>query len=205
MKPSFRTKLGIALFVPLAAVLLATFACLPAPVGDPETAKVDEALNGAWQHLPDAAEKSTLLALIQPWDGRTYLLEYLQTQEKEGKKEQQMMRFKAWVTRMGTATFLTCQPMNDIKPFADTEKNPRFWMVFRVELKGDALEARMVSPDSTLIKEKNTRQEIEEVLKANLENKELYGDPLTFKRLGANDAKAFTGALEEFKLSEMIK
>jgi len=131
MKSSTRTWLGVALFVPLAAVLLATFACLPAPVGDPETSKVDESLVGAWQAAQKDPSDEVITAVMQPWDAKTYYLSYYSLKKKDGAEEKSMMHFKAWVTTLGTATFLTAQPLDDMS-FAVGEKNDKpFWVVMR--------------------------------------------------------------------------
>ncbi len=76
MKSANRTWLAVLLAIPLAVVLLATFACLP-PVGDPEKSKVDDSLNGAWLAVNrDATPNETVMALLRPWDGKTYFMQY---------------------------------------------------------------------------------------------------------------------------------
>jgi hypothetical protein len=199
MTPSFRTKLGLALFVPLAAALMATFACLPAPVGDPETAKIDEALSGAWQGVPKTAEnKDVGLVLFQPWDAHTYLLRYLAIENKEGKESRQLATYKAWLTTLGGTTFVTAQPMDDLRygPAADPQSK-RFWVVMRLDKKGDGtLDMRIVSPEAEALKGKETREALEAAIKANAEEKALYADALTFKKLGKD---------EQLKLEETLK
>ena len=104
MTPATRTRLGIGLFVPLAAALLATFACLPAPVGDPDQSAVDESLSGAWLATPkDAGPRERIVVLLRPWDKHTYFVQYIAAETRDGKETRQMLHFKGW--RSGAATF----------------------------------------------------------------------------------------------------
>src|ERR1700742_4690277 len=110
MKSANRTWLGVALAVPLAVVLLAIFACLPAPVGDPEKSAVDPQLTGAWKATAKDSQKNLAYVLLQPWDQRTYFMEYITTNTSDGKDEHELMHFKAWLTNIAGSTFITCQP-----------------------------------------------------------------------------------------------
>jgi hypothetical protein len=187
MPARFRTFLGIALFVPLAAILLATFACLPAPVGDPETSKIDDALTGIYR---GGDAQSTILVLIRPWDSHTYLLEYVAVEKKDDKETHGILHFKAWLTKFGDQTFLTAQPMDDLSyAVGDTGEKP-YWAVFRLDKTPTGLVASMVKPDSDFVKDLTTRQQLEDAIKAHALDKGLYSEPLTFKKLDKED-KAF--------------
>jgi hypothetical protein len=204
MTPITRTRLGIALFVPLAAALLATFACLPAPVGDPETARLDDSLVGIWKGVPKTADnKDEGYALLRPWDNHTYLMRYFVAETKDGQEKRNALTYKAWLTPINNATFLTAQPMDDVHfgPAAAPD-DKRYWVVFRVDRNADgSIDARMVAPDSDLIKEKTTRADIEAVIKAHLEEKSLYtSEPLTFKKLSKDDQLKFEENLKKFNV-----
>src|SRR4051812_33856052 len=98
MNARTRTTLGILLFVPLSVVLLASYACLPAPVGEPEKSAVDAKLTGAWQAVKKEGEDAdSRIALMRPWDAHTYYLQYMATEK--GKDKTSVMHFKAWLTK----------------------------------------------------------------------------------------------------------
>ena len=110
MKTNPRTLLAIALFVPFAAILLTFFACLPVPIGNPETSKIDEPLSGIYLLQPSKPDDKTVtLAILRPWDSKTYLLQYFTEDEKKH------LTFKCWLTAIAGKTFITCQPMDDVE------------------------------------------------------------------------------------------
>ena len=185
MTAKSRTFVSIALFLPLAAILLATFACLPAPVGDPETSKVDEALTGVYR---GGDAQQTILAVLRPWDAKTYLLTYMAVEKKDDKESHAEMHFKAWLTSLGGQTFLTAQPMDDLSDILHTD-NPekKYWAVFRLDKTPTGLVASMIKPDSDFVKGLDTRDQLEAAIKAHVNDKDLYGDPMTFKTLGKED------------------
>jgi len=194
-----RTILGVLLFLPLAAVLLVTFACLPAPVGDPEQSKVDPALNGAWSAQKD---DDKLLVLVRPWDARTYFIQYMENKKKDGKDENQGLHFKAWLTTLGGQSFIVCEPIDrfDFVPgFLDQNDKP-FWIVGRVEVGTDSMTFRMVNSDSPLMKDLSTREQLEAAITANVDKNELYSDAITFKKLGKDDAAAIHDSLKAFNV-----
>lgn len=202
MTPRSRTLLGIALFLPLAAVLLATFACLPAPVGDPDASRLDDTLTGAWQGVPKSPDnKDVGLALLQPWDARTYLVRYFAIEQKDGKEDRNMALFKGWLTTLGNATFLTAQPMDGLQ-FGPAGEGPvkRYWVVMRIDRNAAAgtLEMRMVSPESEVLKGKETREAIEAAIKANPDDKSLYAESLTFKKLPKDEQLKLEDTLNKF-------
>jgi hypothetical protein len=180
MKSTRRTLLSIALFVPLALVILMTFACLPVPVGNPETSKIDDTLSGFYQQVPkNADEKDLAIALLKPWDSRTYMLDY-RVVGKDGDT-----LFKAWLTPMADKTFITAEPIDTLKDVLDKEKKPteRVWVVFRVDKVAGGLELRMVNLGSDFLKNLKTQAEYEAAIKAHVSDNDLYVDPITFKKV----------------------
>jgi len=203
MKASSRTTLGIVLFIPLAAVLLVTFACLPGPVGDPEQSKVDEQLVGAWRAEPtDPGDKSLIVALLRPWDAHTYLLQYIAVETKEGKESHEMMPMKAWLTKIGDATFLTAQPMDDLRYAVGDDGQKPYWVVMRLDKTPTGMNIRMVDPGSEFIKGLTKREDLEAAIKAHLNDK-IYssGDATAFKKLGKEDKGFLEALLGKFKSS----
>jgi hypothetical protein len=199
MTPKNRSLLAVALFVPLAAILLATVACLPAPVGDPEQSKVDETLVGAYRGVPaNADDKSSILVLLRPWDAHTYLLDYMQVDMKDGKEERQLTQFKAWLTTLGGKTFITAEPKDDLKFVLGDDGSKPYWAVLRLDKTAVGLEARLVNVDSDFMKGLTKREEIEAAIKAHATDQALYADPITFKKLSKDDQAFIDDVLSKF-------
>ncbi len=199
MKSTSRTLLAVVLMVPPAIFLLSTFACLPTPVGDPERSKVDAALTGAYR-AADAVE--THLALLQPWDDKTYLLQYMFMKKGDAQEEIEIQHFKGWLTSIAGKTFITLQPMDDLTyAVGDTGEKP-FWVVFRLDKTSAGLQVRMVSEDSRFMKNLTTRKEIEDSIKTHVADDALYGDTIEFKRLGKGDQPFIEDVLSKFNVKE---
>ena len=206
MKPSTRTWLSVALFVPLAAILLATFACLPAPVGDPEKSKVDPALTGIYRATPsDPADKTSELAFLRPWDGNTYYLQYVTTGTRDGKDVRQMQHFKAWLTTFAGKTFLTAEPLDDLQYAIPEEGHKPVWVVLRLDKVEGGLEVRLVTPDSEFIKGLTTREQLEKAIADHVTEQALYGNTIVFKKLGKNDQAVIDEALSKFDTTRTNK
>jgi hypothetical protein len=199
MKTNPRTLLAIALFVPLAAILLATFACLPVPIGDPEKSKVDETLSGVYQGKPtEPGDKTLSLAILRPWDAKTYLLQYFVVDASDNKDKRQFQSFKCWLTTIEGKTFLTAQPMGDLQ-FALGDKGDKpVWVVFRLDIVPSGLVASMVNPDSEFLKDLAKPEDFAAAIKAHVSDKGLYGDAVTFKKLGKDDQALIDDVLGKF-------
>jgi hypothetical protein len=189
-----RTLLSLVLFIPLAAILLTTFACLPVPIGDPEKSKVDPALVGIYQfQASDPADKNSTIAILKPWDDKTYILDYLTIETRNEKEDCQYQQFKCWLTTLAGKTFITCQLMDNRQfGIGDQDKKP-VWPVLRIDKAPSGLELRMVNADSEFLKGRTTQEEFEASIKAHVSDNDLYGNPATFKKLGP-EAAAFIEA-----------
>jgi hypothetical protein len=204
-----RTLGGIALFIPLAAVLLVTFACLPAPIGDPDTSKVDEAFTGAWELVSQGknaapAGDATSVALLRPWDKHTYFLTYMSIGKNDDKCPKiEQAHFKTWLTTLGDATFVVAEPADNIDYAFPDEKAEHVWIVGKVVLKDDTITFRLVKDDSAIMKDLKTHDQIEGAIKANVNNDELYGDAMKFKKMGKDQAKTVEDALKASNTGSM--
>jgi hypothetical protein len=185
MKASHRTLLAVAIFVPLAAILLVTFACLPVPVGDPDKSRVDPALAGIYR-VESKTPDSKQMAVVRPWDDKTYLVLFLQTQKNQGKEEQQISAYKAWLTPIAEKTFMTLQPMEDAKALLQAPEKP-YWVVMRLDKTDKDLEVRVVNSDSEFLKGLTKKEEFEAAIKAHVSDTGLYHDAIEFKKLGKDD------------------
>ena len=178
----YRTLLGVVFFLPLAALLLVMFACLPAPVGDPENSKVDPALTGAWQGTdPDGNAE---LVLLRPWDSHTYFVQYMVQSKKDGKEEDRISHYKAWLTSLGGSTFMTFEPLERFDYVAKDENEKPWWLVARIQLTPGNVAFRPINPESPLVKDLDTREKLEGAITANAAKDDLYSKEMTFQKLG---------------------
>jgi hypothetical protein len=128
-----RWLLPLLLSLPLAAVVLFLGGCLPVGLGDPEASKVDPNLAGVWQESKDGLRDDSIAVLV-PFDSRSYLLRFAKLDEAGKVKESQGF-YKAWLTTVEGKTFLTAQPLY-LKEALDGKHTPGF-VVGRIVLAAD--------------------------------------------------------------------
>ncbi len=182
MQARTRTVLAVVLFVPLAAILLMTFACLPVPVGDAETAKVDDALTGAW--IANPKDEEPVIVVVRPMDKHTYFVQSLQNVKKDGAEAVTVLNYRAWLSVQGGATFITCEAL-DNKSFLDpgSKNSDLYYWVAKVEKTADGVTLSPIKDNSDLLKDLDTQAKIEPVVAANANNPALYDDAIAFKKL----------------------
>jgi len=195
----WRTVVGLVVALPVAAILLGIFACLPVPVGDPEKSKVDDKLVGGWIKRSDDAPDS--LYVVRAFDARTYLVQTFEFDDKDGKIEPKGTGdYKAWLTELGGVRFMTLQPLPIEEPMGYMEKDAkRVWVVMKLETKGADLNIQMVKPDADLLKDVKTREEAEKVLTANAKNADIYGEPVLMRKVTDKDKELVKKVQEAFK------
>ncbi len=187
--PKKRTLVGVLLFVPLAALLLATFACLPAPIGDPETASVDQALVGAWRSVPaeGSSDDEGALVILRPWDKHTYYLQYLATRGKGADMSAEAVNYKAWLVKFGDVTFICCEALDNKDFMAPGMDADHYWWAAKIEPKDDTVVVTPLKDGEGPLKDLKTQAEIEAVLKADPNAPALYDKSLTFKKLSKEE------------------
>ena len=160
------------MFLIMAPFLICVLACLDAPIGDPETSKLNPKLTGVW--LGKIEDDLTLLVL-QPFDKRTYLVGWFgpesdedaderknpeketpqkdeaseddaKTKTDEAKLNQinlnKVYIFKGWLTTIGGQQFMCWEPK-----FALDEESgmkPEMWFAWKVILKKNKLSLCLV-------------------------------------------------------------
>jgi len=151
--------------IPIFAGLLA---CMPVPIGNPESSRIDPDISGVWTQ--DLDGDFDALYLYQPYDKRTWLifgamveegpayegdpLEIETTEDAlkalenhdvgdDGITAPTTIAIKAWVTKLGGKVFMTWEPVGGFN--ADGSYTPEMWYVFRVEKIGkDQVELYLV-------------------------------------------------------------
>ena len=187
-----RTKSPLVTLVtvaPLVIVILGLTACVKHPIGDPEKSKVDADFSGVW------GEEGSLW-IFRPYDSRTYFVTELAYHEKEGKFEpERRSDFKAWLTPVGDATFITMEPLN-IGHYAGVDEKPPF-LVARIALVNGDLQLRLVDGSEEPAKHAESSSELEAVIRDNVSSDSLYaGDASPLKKI--DDKKLIRTVLEAF-------
>jgi len=163
------------MFIIMAPFLICVLACLDAPIGDPETSKLNPKLTGVWL---GEFEDETALFVFQPFDKRTYLVGWFmsesdedadkgenpekeepqkdaaneeETKLKDGEKKPEQinfkggMLFKGWLTTIGGQQFMCWEPK-----FALDEESgmkPEMWFAWKVILKNNKLSLCLVEDE----------------------------------------------------------
>jgi hypothetical protein len=180
--------------VPAAVLLVALgiAGCLEIPLGDPEQSKVDPKFVGTWMKRDDASGEVTLIS-AGPYDARTYhVMQYAAKPDPGGAWERGgEMIFKAWLTDVGGQTFVTMQVLG--------EESDTPYMVVRLELADDRLEARGIKPG--FVKENGVKNESDfrKLIQANLDNLEMYEEPQTYFKADGPDLETVKAITSLFR------
>jgi len=212
------------MFVIMAPYLVCVLACLKAPIGDPETSKLDSNLAGVWLGKED---DELGMLVLQPFDKRTYLVGVFNSesgQEEDGgenpEKEapqndeanedgakrkggeekldqinvKEVLIFKGWLTTIGGQQFMCWEP----KFMLDKESGmkPGLWFVWKVKLEKNSLSLCLVDDEKQA---GETSKEIEKFIKANyLDDNELKDKDWThFRKIDKSKYDEVAEALEK--------
>lgn len=186
------TLLGVA---PLVVAILCLTACVKYPVGDPEKSKVDPKLSGVWRSQePDGA---TLL-VFRPYDARTYFVKSLPYREDSGAiRPGEAQEFKAWLTALGGATFLTLEPLDCAQWLGlKSEMFPCF--VAKVDFADGSLHLRIVNGGKGPAEAAKNSAELEAAIAKNVAADALYIDTaMVFKKF--DDKARIQAVLDAFR------
>jgi len=227
--PKHRRSLGgLLMFIIMAPFLICVLACLDAPIGDPETSRVDPKLTGVW--LGKIEDDLTLLVL-QPFDKRTYLVGWFwpesdvdaeegenpekKAPKKDGANEDDAKPkgvetklnqinlkrgtiFKGWLTTIGGHQFMCWEPRFVVDTKEGGMKTEEWWG-FKVILEKNRLTLALVDAR----KAGETTKEIEKFIKANyLDNKKFKDKDLWhFKKIDKSKYYEVAKALEKMGIS----
>ena len=193
MNATTRSVSGAVLMLAIIPVIVGLLACMPVPVGDPERSRIDPDLNGIWALTKD--DEVDGYYLFRPWDKRTWLILGVEDDSSEVKPA---AVYKAWLKRLGGETFITWEMVGGMHD--DGSFVPEYWLVFRVEKDGaDRVNLHMLDLDYEGFEDlarpddyggsyvKDMRRKFERVIRKNVDDEELYGDSLGFRRLADGD------------------
>ena len=198
LSPAQRSVIGILLFVPLAAIILMTLACLPAPIGEPEKATLDKDLIGAWEPVAKPEADAKTVVLVRGLDAHTYLIQYLSSEKKNDKEKQFQLNYRGWLTTLGGETFLCLEALDDEEFLGAKEKSVYYWAA-KITKDKDKVTALPLAEGGPL-KDLKTRAEIEEAVAKNIKNKEMYGEEMTYRKMGQEDLEAVRAMRKRFSI-----
>jgi hypothetical protein len=186
--------LSLLTVIPFAIAMLGLTACVKHPVGDPDSSKVDARFSGVWLST-DAVGHRTLMAM-RPYDARTYLIRTLNFHgEAPDIVADTRSDWKAWLTPIGDATFLTMEPLRFL-PSAGTGDRPAYF-VARIDLVDGKLRLHLLNGTSGPAGKANDRAELEAAIAEQIDSPSLYiGDVLVFEK--EQDEGLLQGVLEAF-------
>lgn len=197
----WRSFTGLLLALPLAALLLGVVACLPVPVGDPETSKADPALVGAWLATGVDGDKKELY-IVRAFDKRTYFVHRLEFRDEiAGIQPESSWVLKGWHATFGGEKFICLDILNTKEHLGIGATEEKMYIVGTVKVDGNVCTLNLTNPQSQLVSSIRTQEQAEAVLKEHAKNPSLYtGQPYTLKRLGDADKEFLRRVVEAFKL-----
>lgn len=187
--------LSLVTVAPLIVVILGLTACVEHPVGDPEKSKVDPKYSGVWLAKEGGGEVNLLF--LRPYDSRTYYANIF-TYSREGDeiKPSERLDFKAWLTSIGDATFISMECLS-CAHFAGVDEKPPY-LVGKLDLKDSLLHLRFVNGGEEPAENANNSSELEKVIAENIDSNALYiDDEFVFKK--AKDKSFVESVLEAFE------
>ena len=169
-----------AVFAVACVVLLGFIGCISIPLGDPEKAKVDDKLLGAWLSAPGTDGKQTLFTVIQ-YDARTCTVSEFEF-SKDGATIKPSGRFdwKMWTVDVKGTTFASMEmkmPQLALDPQTDV------YACAKLTRDGDKLTIAPVKDDVVKNANISSSQQLEDLIGANLNSADFYGDPLTVSKV----------------------
>lgn len=213
-----RSWVGLLITVILLPLLVGVLACMPVPVGDPEKSRIDPAMSGVW--ISNGEDQFPLMVL-DPYDKRTWLVSWIGLGEKTPAATEQndeavinkeisiasiidsfhknqyfadgIVLFKGWLIKIKGEQFLTLEPKT-----SEPGLTPEYWWVFRVRLDdGNRLQLLGVDENFEGLKGVETSAKAEKIIRRNLNNPELFGDPLDFHKVSPDDLEAVNKVIGE--------
>jgi hypothetical protein len=160
-------------------LLLGFIGCMSIPLGDPEKAKVDDKLIGAWVSAP-ADGKQTLFT-VTPYDARTCLVSEFEF-SKEGTTYKPSGRFdwKMWLVDVKGTQFASMEMKN---PQLALDPQTDVFACAKLVRDGDKLTISVVKDEVVKNANISTSQQLQDLIAANLNSADFYGDPLTVTKV----------------------
>jgi hypothetical protein len=183
------------IFFTACLVLLAVVGCISIPLGDPEKAKVDDKLFGAWITKPGDDGKQTLFTVVG-YDSHTSLVTQMGF-EKDGDQIKGGGRFdwKMWLVDIKGTTFAALELKN---PQLALEKEENRFAIARISRNGDSLTMQLVKDDFVTNAGVSNSQQLEDLIAKNVKNPEMYGEETVMTKVKEEQKEEIGKIFEAF-------
>ena len=184
MKKNISGRTCVGVVIVAGVMLLAS--CLPVPLGDPETSKVDAKLTGVWLQTKDNGERK--LIAIAPADSHVYIIENVDY-IKDGDALKVIGRgtMRAWLTDVQGTRFLVCEFMEGM---CDPKKAEKVYPTFKISATADKVELSLIDEKYAAFKSVKDPAALAKAIGEHLNDAAMYNNQaLTFQRLDQEDAK----------------
>lgn len=185
MKARTRSISGALMMLVIIPLFAGLLACMPEyiPLGNPERARIDDAMTGLWFSSGDDEFVGNVI-FLQPWDKRTWLsvnigiglLEdldpevydpgefdmttyagFVKVLDEVGLRAEEfeiaVITYKVWLARIAGETFFTWE-LRGLPVPEEGGLEPWYWLDFRIDEKsGDRIAMRLIDPDFPPLRE----------------------------------------------------
>ncbi|HEX3358971.1 MAG TPA: hypothetical protein VHS31_18475 [Tepidisphaeraceae bacterium] len=184
------------MFVGTCALILVLVGCISMPLGDPEKAKVDDKLVGAWLSPVDSSNGQATLFTVVPYDSRTCLVSEMAF-SKDGDTIKPAGRFdwKMWLVDVKGTRFAALEMKNP--QFAFGQEAERY-AVAKITTTGDTITITPIKDDFVKNAKITTSKELEDLVGANLENAQMFSDPMTLTKVKDDQKEAVGKVIDAF-------
>lgn len=188
-------RINVVSFV-VAGLLLAGFiGCIAIPLGDPEKAKVDDTLVGAWISKP-AADGRQLLFTVVPYDARTCLVsEFEFTRKGDVVEPAGRFDWKMWMVDIKGTTFASMEMKNPqlaLEPTADR------YAAAKITRSGDTLTVQGVNDDFVKKANITTSKQLEDLIATNLNNADMVGEATALMKVTESEKDSIGKVLDAY-------
>ena len=182
-------------------VILGFIGCINIPLGDPEKAKVDDKLLGAWVSAPDNG-KQELFTVVQ-YDARTCVVSEFEF-EKTGDTIKPGGRFdwKMWLVDVKGTRFASMQMIN---PQMALDPQTEMYASAKLTRDGDKLTITPVKDETVKKANLTTPQQLQDFIGDNLNSADLFSDPLTVTKVKDDQKEAIGKVFDAFSNGAGVK
>lgn len=155
-------------------LLLALGACFKTGIGDPEKAKVDAGLIGAWKVQAKEGEAGKEhFWLVRKFDERTYFVQNLDVEHRETGKTLGVLSFKGWLTTLEGQQFLVLENLND-SVYYDPDGSGVDFFISKIAINKNEVVTQDVNAMAEPLKNIAERGALEKAIAANIGNNAIY-------------------------------
>ncbi len=172
-------KLILLLFI---FVLSFVVGCLPTYVGNPDTAKIDPQFIGIWHAKK---ENDHQIWIVHKMNDHNYMTQgYFIKTGADGKNEiESSITARAWLADISGQKFVSMETYSTGLFTDPDEAGKNRYLVGNIVVANEGFTFKHVAPDFFKDKPITRPAELEKAIADHLNNKDLYLDPVTFKRL----------------------